>query len=744
MPGLLEYLGGLFGGQPQAPNLGFLPGGATLSPAPSTPGILDVPGMRQQALYGALGQLGAGLLAAGQRRPVSQPSPLPQALAGFAPAYNDALRGQAQSAQLEQQAQRQSAYQGLLAGLPESQRGIFGALPPEQGALAIAQSQLRQGRQGTEAEHAQAGLPMGTLWFNNEGRPFVLQTPGLAGMTTQAQEAARAPYNPVVEPPGARLLDRSSFGPQPSIPGVPSGVPAQSPSLSVPGRAPSTNPMGVIAPGASGNGQTAFRNFATPEEGIAAGQQTIRSIANRIQQTTGQPPTLRQLIGGVPDGRGGVVPMTAYAPAGHGNNNPDVYLRQWPGINPDAPLDVNNPQVMQALTAGIIRQEGIASPGAASGAAPPPVNPIGMPTVAGNPLSMTLRPGQDAPTPIQLAQAGGPTGFTPEAQAYFARGRQPPAAPSGGMPGSQQPTGPRVLSVSPTAAPGTQQGRFEAQSGENMAQYLNQRVVQPAEAAVGALQTAARMRAILGTGDIAAGPGSAVRDYIAEVARTYGGQTGAALADRIQGADYAALRALSSRSVIDALGGSLGTGISSTDRDFIAATVPNPFQSNETMQRFISLLEDRALGQIDRSLGVYARSAPNFNPQTDPFVNNLHSGLTDLGINPGDLRGERQRRQQAETERRTPPPAPVGPAATANGQPVQMAPGRPNAPAPAGAVPIPPPGAATPARPDVTPERIRMAPVTEIQDLVNRWDDLTPQQQLAVRQRLGVLRQGGN
>lgn len=577
MVGILDWIGGLFGPEQYGP------------PAPPGAGgiLTDPRGIREQALYGALGQLGAGLLAAGARRPVTQPSPLPQALAGFGPAYRQGIATGQQEAALERQADQERRWNDIatgttpIPGIPAEMLPTLRILGPQLGPQVVAQRMTRG--TATPMSDAESIQIFGTTggFRDQNGMPQLPQGPRTQGLTAAAQFGA-VPHN---TPPGSEW---NLFTP----PGAPSAA--------QPGQAPPTNPMGVIAPGASGNGQTAFRNFATPEDGIAAGQQAIRAIAGRIQQATGQPPTLRQIIGGVPDGRGGVVPMTAYAPAGHGQNNPDVYLRQWPNINPDAPLDVNNPQVMQALTAGIIRQEGIA------------------------------RPGQQ-----QVAQAG-PGGWQSQT---IGRSSQP--------------------------APGTQQGRFEAQSGENSAQYLNQRVVQPAEASIGALQTAARMRAILGTGDIAAGPGSALRDYIAEVARTYGGQAGTELANRIQSADYGALRALSARSVIDALGGSLGTGISSTDRDYMATTVPNPFQSTETMQRFISLLEDRALGQIDRSLGVYARSAPNYNPQTDPFVNNLHSGLADLGIDPNNLRSERARRQQAETERRTPapppPPPPVAP-----------------------------------------------------------------------------------
>lgn len=222
MVGLLDWVGGLFGGSPQ-----YGP------PAPpATSGVLDVPGMRQQAFYGALGQLGAGLLAAGQRRPVSQPSPLPQALAGFAPAYGEALRSQAQGAQIEQQAQRQQAYQGLLAGLPSDQRNLFAAVPPEQGALALVQAQTRRAQPMSPQEVAAAGLTPGLPWFRNEhGIPTLPEDPRVR----YAQAGAEAAARPIVGGGATGVFPPGYFG-IPAPPPLTGGAPA--PAAAGPGPVP--------------------------------------------------------------------------------------------------------------------------------------------------------------------------------------------------------------------------------------------------------------------------------------------------------------------------------------------------------------------------------------------------------------------------------------------------------------------------------------------------------------------------
>lgn len=599
--GLLDYLGlgGLF-----SPQYG--------PPAPPAGILTDPQGIREQALYGALGQLGAGLLAAGARRPVTQPSPLPQALAAFPTAYRQGIATGQQEAALERQADQERRWNDVVTGttpvpgVSEAQRPLLGLLGPQIGPQVLGQV-IARGR-ATPMADADSIRIFGTTGgvYDQNGMPQLPQGPRTQELGSAATTRGRV-----------------------SVEGY--GIPQ----------------VGYIPPSAFQSGGAPTPG-AIPRGPVAPGQAAAPPAGTGSLVRPGAPPG---------DPRRGERPWVAEDWLGIGGMTREEAQQRADSMN----------QIQPGITAR------------APGVAAPQTPPAGMPR----------------------------------------------AVPVPGMPG-----GTIIMPPSP------QQGRFEAQSGENSAQYLNQRVVQPAESSIAVLQTAARMRQILGTGDISAGPGSAVRDYIAEVARSYGGQTGAALADRIQGADYAALRALSARTVLDGLGGSLGTGISNADRDYIASTVPNPFQSTETMQRFLALLEDRALGQIDRSLGVYARSAPNYNPQTDPFVNNLHSGLADLGINPADLRGERQRRQQAETERRT-PAAPPAQQPAPQSRPV---PGPQGTTGQQSTLPPPPREVGGARGSTMTPEQIRMAPALDLQPLVDRWDDLNAAQQQAIRQRLNVLR----
>lgn len=545
MPGLLDWIGGIFGSPQYGP------------PAPPSGGMLTNPqGIREQALYGALGQLGAGLLAAGARRPVSQPSPLPQALAGFGPAYRQGIQTGQQEAAIERQADQERRWNDVVSGttpipgLSADRRQMLGLLGSQLGPQALAQIITRPtGRAMNDQEIAAARLTPGLPWQVDQNGLYSLPS-----------------HDPNVLQAGSAATTRGRVGVE--------GYGVQG--------------VGYIPPSA-------------------------------FQPGAGAPTP-----GGVPRGPVGAAPP-----------NPGALVR--PGAPAGDPRRGERPWVAEDW--------------------------LGMP-------GMTREDAQaraDSMNQIQpgiTAQAPGMAGPQPQPQ----QAGMPRAVPVPGMPG-----GSIIMPPSP------QQGRYEAQSGENAAQYLNTRIVQPATSAVSALQTAQRMRQILGTGEIATGPGSAVRDYIAEVARAYGGETGGRWANSIQGADYATLRGLTARQVLDGLGGSLGTGISNADRDYIASTVPNPFQSTESMQRFITLLEDRALGQVDRSLRAYSRSAPNFNPQTDPFVNDVHIGLQDLGINPADIRGERQRRQQAEAERRAAPPAPVAPP-----PPAPMPPGGQAIPGPQG------------------------------------------------------------
>ena len=115
------------------------PSGApgTAAPAGGGGGLLDPRGAREQALYASLGQVGAGLLASGAGgRPLSQPNPLYQTLAAFAPTYSTALQGNLQSMraeqQLAQQQEQEQRWQAALAAASPAERALMQQMGREQ------------------------------------------------------------------------------------------------------------------------------------------------------------------------------------------------------------------------------------------------------------------------------------------------------------------------------------------------------------------------------------------------------------------------------------------------------------------------------------------------------------------------------------------------------------------------------------------------------------------------------------
>jgi len=106
-------------------------------------------------------------------------------------------------------------------------------------------------------------------------------------------------------------------------------------------------------PGANG-----FLAFETPEQGLAAIDQTWRNIAKTRGVTTP-----RQII-------------SVYAPKGDGSNDPDAYaaaFQKLTGIDPDKPIDLSDTATMQKVRAAVAQIEtGTAGPGAPSGSKVPP------------------------------------------------------------------------------------------------------------------------------------------------------------------------------------------------------------------------------------------------------------------------------------------------------------------------------------------------------------------------------------
>lgn len=497
-------------------------GDATPPPAAT----IDPRAMRQQAFFQGLTELGAGLLAAGQRRPITQPSLMPQALTGFNRGYNQGLQNQYHQTALEQQADQSNRWQGIvngqtqLPGIDERTRGLLGVLGPQLGPQALATIATRpQGQALTREQSESLGLDTrgGSVVYQRtaNGQFEPINGPGLTG----ANEAARVGITGLEVPGqgGSRIFPYGMpGGGRPMLPGASGGLPQPGPL-----------PGGARPAPAPGPGQRASM------------------AANGID----------------PD-------------AGPGGPN-DPY---------------RDPNFMREYRAA----EG-----------------------------------------VQTAQAQ--------------PGPQVTRLPNGG-----------TVLQSPYPPASSQEGRLTGQHGENQAKLIQDRFVTPATSALNILQTTTQMRRLLDEGNVVLGPGSGVRNYFAEVLRSWGGDAGARMAERIQGSNFEALRGLSARQVLDGLGGSLGTGISNADRDYISSTVPNPFQSEQSFRRFVELLEDRALGSVDRGVRGYRQSAPNYNDQSDPFMADVRNGLSDLGIDPANIRAGRRQASQpanggAAAER--PPPA---------------------------------------------------------------------------------------
>lgn len=161
MAGLLDWLG--LGGAPAfAPNeMAYLQSQGAMPAG----GMLDPRAIRQQAAWGALTELGGRLAEAGARRPAAQPGPgVGSAFIGANQAYQRGLQGAAANAGLEQQAQQQQSYRGLLAGMDPSMRALYSSMGPERGAAAMIAAQQRD-QQGFS-------LSPGQTRFDAQGRPI--------------------------------------------------------------------------------------------------------------------------------------------------------------------------------------------------------------------------------------------------------------------------------------------------------------------------------------------------------------------------------------------------------------------------------------------------------------------------------------------------------------------------------------------------------------------------------------------
>ena len=296
MPGLLDWLG--LGGTPAfAPNeMAYLQSQGALPAG----GMLDPRAIRQQAAWGALTELGGRLAEAGARRPVTQPGPgVGAAFVGANQAYQRGLQGAAANAGLEQQAQQQQSYQGLLAGMNPSMRALYSSMGPERGAAAMIAAQQRD-QQGFS-------LSPGQTRFDAQGRPIAALPQQYAPQVTRdgyiwdPNEYMRSRQQ------GGTLADRNN------------------------------NPGNLRPPGQS----TGFQRFDTPEAGVAAMVRQLDLYRDRNNLNTVQ----------------GII--SRWAPPNE--NDTAAYVRSVAGalgVAPDAPIDTRDEQTMRRLVVAMARQEG--------------------------------------------------------------------------------------------------------------------------------------------------------------------------------------------------------------------------------------------------------------------------------------------------------------------------------------------------------------------------------------------------
>lgn len=296
MAGLLDWLG--LGGAPAfAPNeMAYLQSQGAMPAG----GMLDPRAIRQQAAWGALTELGGRLAEAGARRPAAQPGPgVGSAFIGANQAYQRGLQGAAANAGLEQQAQQQQSYRGLLAGMDPSTRALYSSMGPERGAAAMIAAQQRD-QQGFS-------LSPGQTRFDAQGRPIAALPQQYAPQVTRdgyiwdPNEYMRSRQQ------GGTLADRNN------------------------------NPGNLRPPGQS-NG---FQRFDTPEAGVAAMVRQLDLYRDRNNLNTVQ----------------GII--SRWAPPNE--NDTAAYVRSVAGalgVAPDAPIDTRDEQTMRRLVVAMARQEG--------------------------------------------------------------------------------------------------------------------------------------------------------------------------------------------------------------------------------------------------------------------------------------------------------------------------------------------------------------------------------------------------
>lgn len=205
-------------------------------------------GMQLGGLFGGLGALGAGLMQAGQMRPLGQPGPtLADAFAGFGQGRQQGIMSAYQNSAIQRQQARQALFQeaqsdkaddAISPQALEIRRGLS-SLPQEarafvdyENAPGLVLDRAKGRTRPMTAEELQAGgYRPGSVVYTNDwtGSPQVVQQPDTLSPDAEAQRlrltvAGRAPretWSDITDESGAVVGQRSSTGQRVALPEKP-------------------------------------------------------------------------------------------------------------------------------------------------------------------------------------------------------------------------------------------------------------------------------------------------------------------------------------------------------------------------------------------------------------------------------------------------------------------------------------------------------------------------------------------
>lgn len=240
------------------------------------------------------------------------------------------------------------------------------------------------------------------------------------------------------------------------------GTPAATATAGLPGAAagpavPGGGPSNPTNPGNITDGKGGFQTFPTPEAGVAAAIKNVQSYPAKYNG--GQPMSLIQIgQAWAPKDDGKTPQLRGNDPVAWANN-----VARAGGLDPNQPLDFNDPQVALKFAQGVhvaehgpqkayapdVYQRGV---GLAFGGPPPPINPVG--PVAAPPAQVaTLPPFQTNGTGIPgIGMGTPPPQGGGEPSPVQTDGAPPPAATGGPVQLAQAPGAPAAPPIAPPQA----------------------------------------------------------------------------------------------------------------------------------------------------------------------------------------------------------------------------------------------------------------------------------------------------